>query len=55
MSTSHPVQPRKKHRNLAQGVIELITADIQSGALKPGDKLPTESAIMEAWHRHLCA
>ncbi|HEY0063927.1 MAG TPA: FadR/GntR family transcriptional regulator [Telluria sp.] len=41
------ILPRKKHRNLAQGVIELINADIQSGALKPGDKLPTESAIME--------
>jgi GntR family transcriptional regulator, transcriptional repressor for pyruvate dehydrogenase complex len=41
------ILPRKKHRNLAQGVIELIHADIQSGALKPGDKLPTESAIME--------
>jgi GntR family transcriptional repressor for pyruvate dehydrogenase complex len=39
--------PRKKHRNLASGVIELITADIHSGLLKPGDKLPTESAIME--------
>jgi GntR family transcriptional repressor for pyruvate dehydrogenase complex len=38
--------PRKKHRNLAQGVIEQITGDIQSGQLKPGDKLPTESAIM---------
>jgi GntR family transcriptional repressor for pyruvate dehydrogenase complex len=39
--------PRKKHRNLAQGVIEQITSDIQAGRLKPGDKLPTESAIME--------
>ena len=38
--------PRKKHRNLAQGVIEQFTSDIQSGILKPGDKLPTESAIM---------
>lgn len=38
--------PRKKHRNLAQGVVETITASIQQGVLKPGDKLPTESAIM---------
>ncbi|MES2152358.1 MAG: FadR/GntR family transcriptional regulator [Pseudomonadota bacterium] len=38
--------PRKKHRNLAQGVIEDITNQIQQGLLKPGDKLPTESAIM---------
>jgi GntR family transcriptional repressor for pyruvate dehydrogenase complex len=39
--------PRKKHRNLAQGVVESITASIQGGALKPGEKLPTESVIME--------
>ena len=39
--------PRKKHRNLAQGVIEQFTSNIQAGILKPGDKLPTESAIME--------
>ncbi|WP_426106078.1 FadR/GntR family transcriptional regulator [Massilia sp. TSP1-1-2] len=38
--------PRKKHRNLAQGVIEQFASDIHSGILKPGDKLPTESAIM---------
>ncbi|MFZ6814765.1 FadR/GntR family transcriptional regulator [Undibacterium sp. Rencai35W] len=41
-----PVQ-RKKQRNLAQGVIENISHNIQIGSLKPGDKLPTESAIME--------
>lgn len=39
--------PRKKHRTLAQGVVEHITGSIQQGVLKPGDKLPTESAIME--------
>ena len=38
--------PRKKHRNLAQGVVEEISNSIQQGLLKPGDKLPTESAIM---------
>lgn len=42
-----PATPRKKHRNLAQGVVEHITVDIGTGMLKPGDKLPTESAIME--------
>ena len=46
-SVSPMTLPRKKHRNLAQGVIEQITSDIQAGLLKPGDKLPTESAIME--------
>jgi len=44
-----PVTPRKKHRTLAQGVVEHITGEIQKGILKPGDKLPTESAIMELY------
>jgi GntR family transcriptional repressor for pyruvate dehydrogenase complex len=39
--------PKKRHRNLAQGVVESITASINGGQLKPGDKLPTESVIME--------
>jgi DNA-binding FadR family transcriptional regulator len=43
---SAPV-PRKKHRNLAQGVVEGFTQSIQAGTLKPGEKLPTESVIME--------
>jgi GntR family transcriptional repressor for pyruvate dehydrogenase complex len=51
MTPSHsapaPAAPRKKHRNLAQGVVETITGSISMGVLKPGDKLPTESAIME--------
>lgn len=51
MTSTDTVQPpaivRKKHRTLAQGVIEHITAEIRQGILKPGDKLPTESAIME--------
>jgi GntR family transcriptional repressor for pyruvate dehydrogenase complex len=37
---------RKKHRNLAQGVVEDINSRISQSLLKPGDKLPTESAIM---------
>ena len=39
--------PRKRHRNLAQGLVEAITASIKGGELKPGDKLPTESVIMD--------
>ncbi|TFW25248.1 FadR/GntR family transcriptional regulator [Duganella callida] len=39
--------PKKKHRNLAQGVVESFTSSIQAGTLKPGEKLPTESVIME--------
>lgn len=38
---------RKKHRTLAHGVVDAVTQAIHAGALKPGDKLPTESAIME--------
>ncbi|RYE85797.1 MAG: FadR family transcriptional regulator, partial [Oxalobacteraceae bacterium] len=39
----------KKHRNLAQGVVEDINERIRQALLKPGDKLPTESAIMEQY------
>lgn len=39
--------PKKRHRNLAQGLVEAITNSIKGGELKPGDKLPTESVIME--------
>lgn len=38
--------PLKRHRNLAQGVVAHLTDSIRGGALKPGDKLPTESEIM---------
>ena len=41
-----PAPARKKHRNLAQGVVEEISQRIGDGSIKPGDKLPTESAIM---------
>jgi DNA-binding FadR family transcriptional regulator len=44
---SAPIVPKKKHRNLAQGVVEGFTSAIQAGTLKPGEKLPTESVIME--------
>jgi GntR family transcriptional repressor for pyruvate dehydrogenase complex len=42
-----PPAGRKKYRNLAQGVVEEIGARIRQATLKPGDKLPTESAIMQ--------
>jgi DNA-binding FadR family transcriptional regulator len=50
-SYAAPVLPagRKKHRNLAQGVVEDINTRIRQSLLKPGDKLPTESAIMEQY------
>jgi len=50
MSTPAPqAAGRKKHRNLAQGVVEDISDRIRQSLLKPGDKLPTESAIMEQY------
>jgi GntR family transcriptional repressor for pyruvate dehydrogenase complex len=47
MTTTYtPSAPPRKHRNLAQGVVAYISENIRSGALHPGDKLPTESEIM---------
>lgn len=46
-STSTALAARKKPRNLAQGLVEAIGRRIREDQLKPGDKLPTESAIME--------
>jgi DNA-binding FadR family transcriptional regulator len=40
-----PTTPRK-HRNLAQLVVEQLTDHIRHGELHPGDKLPTETEIM---------
>lgn len=39
--------PKKRYRNLAEGVVENFTNSIREGVLKPGEKLPTESVIME--------
>ncbi len=39
-------KPRKRPRNLAQGLVQALRQQIATGALRPGDKLPTESAIM---------
>jgi GntR family transcriptional regulator, transcriptional repressor for pyruvate dehydrogenase complex len=46
-TTSTAVAARKKPRNLAQGLVEELGSRIRQAQLKPGDKLPTESAIME--------
>jgi GntR family transcriptional repressor for pyruvate dehydrogenase complex len=40
---------KKKYRNLAQGVVEELSARIRQQEFKPGDKLPPESAIMETY------
>jgi GntR family transcriptional repressor for pyruvate dehydrogenase complex len=43
------VAGRKKYRNLAQGVVEELSARIRDAEFKPGDKLPPEAAIMEVY------
>jgi GntR family transcriptional regulator, transcriptional repressor for pyruvate dehydrogenase complex len=48
-STAVPLPARKKYRNLAQGVVEELSARIRAGEFNPGDKLPPEAAIMEAY------
>lgn len=40
---------RKRHKSLSQSLAESIAADIKSGKLKAGEKLATESAIMEMY------
>src|SRR5687768_8393415 len=40
---------RRRSRSLAHDLVEGIGAQIQGQALKPGDKLPTESAIMQSF------
>src|SRR5690606_6447125 len=42
-----PPRARRKHRSLAQELVTDLSQRIRDGALKRGDKLPTESAIME--------
>jgi GntR family transcriptional repressor for pyruvate dehydrogenase complex len=40
------IPTQRRHRNLAQDIIEQIGAAIRQGVLKPGDKMPTESTLM---------
>jgi len=40
------ILPRKRSRSLGQEVMDDLTAKIRNGLYKPGDKLPTEPAIM---------
>lgn len=39
---------RRKHRSLAQELVTELSQQIRDGQIKRGEKLPTESAIMEA-------
>ncbi len=41
------VLSRRSSRTLAEAAVEALAAPIRSGRLKPGEKLPTESVIMQ--------
>lgn len=42
-----PVRPRRRSRSLSHDVVEVFSSRIQARQLKPGDRLPTESALMQ--------
>ncbi|MEA3110444.1 MAG: GntR family transcriptional regulator, transcriptional repressor for pyruvate dehydrogenase complex, partial [Caballeronia sp.] len=44
-SLTSVVTPRRA-RNLAESVFDYVIEQIESAALKPGDKLPTEAKLM---------
>lgn len=48
--TARPLLPPARNRRggLVQEVVDHLSQQIQGGQLKPGDKLPTESAVMSA-------
>ena len=48
---AHDEEPidRASSRGLAHGVVERITSLILTGEVRPGDKLPAESALMERY------
>ncbi|TLX52804.1 GntR family transcriptional regulator [Stutzerimonas nosocomialis] len=50
MDNSSPPPPRvrRKHRSLAQELVIELSQQIRDGHIKRGEKLPTESAIMQA-------
>ncbi len=41
--------PRQRGRGLAHGLVDDVGEKIRNQQLRPGDKLPTESAIMQAY------
>ena len=43
-----PDSPRRS-RNLAHTLVEALGAQLRGGAIRPGDKLPSESAIMQGF------
>ncbi|HEX7867966.1 MAG TPA: FadR/GntR family transcriptional regulator [Variovorax sp.] len=49
VASSFVGRPRQRARGLAHGLVEDLGEKIRSQSLRPGDKLPTESAIMQAY------
>ncbi|MDM0040532.1 FadR/GntR family transcriptional regulator [Variovorax sp. J22G21] len=47
--TGYAARPRLRARGLAHSLVDDFGARIRDGALRPGDKLPTESEIMQAF------
>lgn len=48
MRAANSLPSKKRYRTLAEQVVSEISRDIQDEKIKTGDKLPTESEIMEA-------
>jgi DNA-binding FadR family transcriptional regulator len=48
-SSSYAERPRQRGRGLAHKLVDDFGARIRDGVLRPGDKLPTESEIMQAF------
>ena len=44
-----PLGARRRGRSLAHDLVDRLGAEIRAERWRPGDKLPTESAIMQAW------
>lgn len=47
LSLPLPALTRRRSRTLAEEAVETLTAPIRAGRFKPGDKLPTETEIMQ--------
>ncbi|MES2186749.1 MAG: FadR/GntR family transcriptional regulator [Pseudomonadota bacterium] len=47
VSAGAAARPRRRSRSLAHDLVEDLSGRIRTQILRPGDKLPTESAIME--------
>lgn len=47
--TPYMARPRPRGRGLAHSLVDDFGARIRDGVLRPGDKLPTESEIMQAF------